>query len=323
MRRRLFILFTLSLFVFISCEKQESSVLTLSGTVESRDVRISSLISGRIAEINYDEGDDIKQGEVVAKIDCTDYELKLKQAETIIKGAVAQLALVKKGARREDVSAAKESRNQAEIAYNKVEKDFKRFESLYENSTVSEKDFEDVKANRDRARSQLDQAKQVYLKLARGSRKEEIEAAEANLEQAEAAKAILLKKVDDCIIKAPSDGTVLERLTEPGEVVAAGAPIFVMGKLDTVRIQAFVSEKDLGYIRNGESVEIKSDTYPGKMFTGKVAFISSEAEFTPKTILTEDERVKTVYEFKVTADNRDKIFKSGMPVDIIVDKKRQ
>lgn len=323
MNRRLFTLFLMSLFILVSCEKKEESTLTLSGTVELKDVRISSLVGGRIAEINYDEGDDVKAGEIVAKIDCTDYELQLKQAETIIKGAEAKLALVKKGARREDIAAAKERKNQAEIGYEKAEKEFKRFESLYNASTISEKDFDDVKANRDKIKSQFNQSKQVYYKLVRGARKEDVDVAKANLAQAEAAKNIFLKKTEDCILKSPLDGTVLDRISEPGEVVGAGSPILVIGKLDSVQIQVFVSEKDLGYIRNGDSVEIKTDTYPDKKFTGKVASISSEAEFTPKTILTEDERVKTVYEFKVTADNRDKIFKAGMPVDIIVNKKGQ
>ncbi|HPA56219.1 MAG TPA: efflux RND transporter periplasmic adaptor subunit [bacterium] len=306
--------------VFSSCQKVEPTVLTLSGTVESKDVRISSLVGGRITEVNYDEGDEVKKDSIIAKIDCRDYELQLAQAETVISGAKAKLRLIKSGARKEDIASASESNKQAQIALDKANKEYERFEKLFETGSVTEKELDDIKVVRDRAQSQFDQSRHILEKLQNGAQIEEIDSVIASVKQAEASKAILLKKISDCVILSPSDGTVLHRLAEPGEIASPGMAILTLSDISKVRIRAFVPEKELGHIKNGAEVQLFIDTFPKISFSGKIASISTEAEFTPKTIQTADERVKTVYEFKVIAENKDRIFKPGMPVDIVIDK---
>jgi HlyD family secretion protein len=306
--------------VFSSCQKVEPTVMTLSGTVESKDVRISSLVGGRITELNYDEGDELKKDSVIAKIDCRDYELQLAQAETVISGAKAKLRLIKSGARKEDIASVSESNKQAQIAFDKANKEYERFEKLFETGSVTEKELDDIKVIRDRAQSQLDQSRHILEKLQNGAQIEEIDSVTASVKQAEASKAILNKKISDCVIVSPADGTVLHRLAEPGEITGPGTAILIVSDLSKVKIRAFVPEKELGHIKNGALVQVFVDTFEGISFPGKIAAVSSEAEFTPKTIQTADERVKTVYEFKVIVENKDRIFKPGMPVDIVIDK---
>jgi HlyD family secretion protein len=306
--------------VFSSCQKVEPTVMTLSGTVESKDVRISSLVGGRITELNYDEGDELKKDSVIAKIDCRDYELQLAQAETVISGAKAKLRLIKSGARKEDIASVSESNKQAQIALDKANKEYERFEKLFETGSVTEKELDDIKVIRDRAQSQLDQSRHILEKLQNGAQIEEIDSVTASVKQAEASKAILNKKISDCVIVSPADGTVLHRLAEPGEITGPGTAILIVSDLSKVKIRAFVPEKELGHIKNGALVQVFVDTFEGISFPGKIAAVSSEAEFTPKTIQTADERVKTVYEFKVIVENKDRIFKPGMPVDIVIDK---
>ncbi|HNW83298.1 MAG TPA: efflux RND transporter periplasmic adaptor subunit [bacterium] len=323
MRINSIILISLTILAFSSCKKEESAVLTLSGTVESKDVRISALVGGKLTELNYDEGDELKKDSVIAKIDCRDYELQIIQADTVIKGAKARLRLIRNGARKEDIGSASEVIKQAEIGLEKAQKEYDRLEKLFQVGSITEKEFDDMKVQRDRSQSQLEQSRHVLEKLRNGAQKEEIDSVIASVEQAESSKAILQKKVNDCVITAPSDGTVLHRLAEPGEIVSPGATILTVSDISKVKIRAFVPEKELGFVKNGAEVQVFIDTFPGISFPGRVAAISSEAEFTPKTIQTADERVKTVYEFKVIVENKDRIFKPGMPADIVINKTRE
>ncbi len=309
------------ILTFTSCQKKEDgTTMTLAGTVESTDVRIASLVAGRILNLHAEEGTQVTKGAVLVTIDSRDYELQLKQAETVIKGAKARLKLVRNGARKEDIAAAGELVHQAEIGAEKFEREYQRLERLYQEKNITEKDLDDMKTQRDRSKSQLEQAKRTHEKALNGAQKEEIEAAVAALEQAEAARDILKKKIEDCTIVAPSDGLVLHKLAEPGEVASPGATLLVISDLSKVRIKAFVPEKELGFVKMGGSAAVISDSFPGKEFAGKISRVASEAEFTPKTIQTADERVKTVYEFKVELPNTEGVFKPGMPVDIVIHK---
>lgn len=320
MRITLIVLMSIAVLAFTSCKKEESTVLTLSGTVESKDVRISALTGGKLSELNFDEGDEVKKGAVVAKIDCRDYELQLAQSETVIKGAMAKLRLIRSGARKEDIASASEVINQAKIGLEKAQKEYERLETLFRSGSITEKELDDMKVQRDRLQSQLDQSRHIHEKLINGALKDEIDSVIAAVDQAKSAKAILEKKISDCIVTSPLDGIVLHRTAEPGEIVTPGASIITVSDLNKVKIRAFVPEKDLGHVKIGATVQIFIDTFPGISFNGKVATVSSEAEFTPKTIQTADERVKTVYEFKVLVDNLDRVFKPGMPADIVIDK---
>lgn len=310
-------LFLMLLFIAACNGTEKVNEIVLTGSVESDTVRISPLVAGRLTEVNAVEGAVMKKGTIIARIDTADYELQLKQADTGVRAASARLALVKKGVRSEDLAAAKELVNQAEIAADKFEREYQRLSRLKEAGSVTEKDLDDMMTQRDRAKSQVEQAKKQYEKAQNGAQKEEIDAAVAAYDQARSTIDILKKKIADCTIYAPRDGTVLHRLAEPGEVIGAGTTIAIISDLSTVKITAFVPERDLGLVKLGLQASVRVDSFPDKPLTATVSRIADVAEFTPKTIQTKEERVKTVYRIELTADNKEGIFKPGMPVDVV------
>lgn len=189
---------------------------------------------------------------------------------------------------------------------------------MYEEGSITAKALDDVSVQADSARSVLQQARKQYEKAEAGARKEEIEAAEALRDQARAAADILKKKIGDCLVLSPVAGTVLHRLAEPGEVVAPGTALAILADLTTVKITAYVPERDLGSIAPGMSASLRADAFPRRSFPASVSRIADEAEFTPKTIQTRDERVKTVYRIELAAPNPEGVFKPGMPVDVVL-----
>ena len=292
--------------------------IILTGSVESDPVRVSPLVGGRLLEVAAVEGTRVGAGGIIARIDATDLELQLRQAETAVRTAETQLALVRKGVRSEDLATAREQVRQAEIAVDKAERERRRLARLYEEGSIPAKALDDAAVQADSAQSVLEQARKQYEKAEAGARKEEIEAAEAPRDQARAAADILRKKIGDCLVLSPVAGTVLHRLAEPGEVVAPGTTLAILADLSTVKITAYVPERDLGSIALGMSASLRADAFPGRSFPASVSRIADEAEFTPKTIQTRDERVKTVYRIELTAPNPEGVFKPGMPVDVVL-----
>ncbi len=298
--------------------RNEANEIVLTGSVESDPVRLSPLVGGRLLEINAVEGAKVKAGDVIARIDATDLELQLRQSETGLRAAEAQLALILKGARNEDLAAAREQVTQAEIASEKFERERARLARLYTEGSISSKDLDDMTVQADRSKSQLEQARKQFEKVQTGARKEEIEAVRAGRDQAAAAADILRKKIADCLVLSPRDGTILHRLAERGEVILPGTVLATIADLETVKISAFIPEAELGSIALGMAAEIRADSHPGESFPASVSRIADEAEFTPKTIQTREERIKTVYRIELAAKNERGIFKPGMPVDVIL-----
>jgi HlyD family secretion protein len=309
----------LFVFVLAACGgRRDAGKIILTGSVESDPVRISPLIGGRLLELRAVEGAKVRTGDPIARIDPTDLELQLRQAETAVRAAGAQLALVQKGVRSEDLATAREQVTQAEIAAEKYERERARLARLLEEGSIASKDLDDMTVLADRAKSQLEQAKKQYEKAQSGARKEEIEAARAARDQAAAASDILRKKISDCLVVSPGDGTVLHRLAEPGEVVAPGTTLATIADLETVKVIAYITEADLGFVSLGMPAEIRTDSHSGKSFAATVSRIADEAEFTPKTIQTREERVKTVFRIELRVKNERGIFKPGMPVDVVL-----
>ncbi|MGB3225761.1 MAG: efflux RND transporter periplasmic adaptor subunit, partial [Desulforhopalus sp.] len=118
---------------------------------------------------------------------------------------------------------------------------------------------------------------------------------------------------------APMDAVVLSTAAEEGEFLNPASPVLTLGRIDKPWLRAYIHETDLGRIKLGRRVEVTTDTYPGKVYLGRVSYISSQAEFTPKTVQTFEERVKLMYRIKVLLDNPDNELKPGMPADGRID----
>jgi len=237
----------------------------------------------------------------------------LRQASAERDQADAILRLRVAGSRREDIAelAARVEGVQAEL--DGAQKELKRQETLVAEGVTTVKTRDDALARRDDLAGQLESAKQALARSRAGSRDQEIEAARANREAMEARIAQLKQQIADATIVSPTDGLVTERIAEPGELLAAGASILVISDLAKPWLTVYVPEPDLGKIRLGAPAEVVTDG--GEKRQGKVSFIASTAEFTPRNVQTRDERVKLVYRVKIALDNTDGLFKPGMPAE--------
>ena len=168
------------------------------------------------------------------------------------------------------------------------------------------------------ARAARDQLKAQYELIRIGPRQEQIEQAKARVEQAKAALRLAETRLDYATIVSPLTGVVLSKNIEPGEYVSSGTPVVTVGDLVDVWLRAYINETDLGRVTVGQKARVTTDTYPGKVYEGHVSFISSEAEFTPKSVQTQKERVKLVYRIKIDIKNPNMELKPGMPADAVI-----
>lgn len=319
--RRVAIFVVLLILILTACNGSDSkNHIRMSGSVEIDTVKIASLIGGRALEVNMEEGDKVEKDQIVARLDCTELELQLKNAQAALKAASANFQLIKKGARKEDILHVRELSKQAEIARQNADEKYKRAEALYKENLISKDQFDDASARRDATIANEAAVRQQYEKILAGARAEEIEAALAMVEQTEATVALIKEKMSYCEIKSPIAGTILYKLVEPKEVVAPGATLGVVADLTSAEVKGYVAERDLGFIKIGSKASVYIDSQPDTPIEAKVTYIASEAEFTPKNIQTEKERVKTMYEIKVSVDNSEGKLKSGMPADIVIEK---
>jgi len=300
----------------------------VSGQVDATDVQLASEVGGRVLELPIEEGDRVKQGDVIARLDVRDTDLALRRARAERAQADAQLRLLQAGARSEDirqadaqVAAAAADLAATQTDLEAADTDLKRFEQLLQSRSGSEKQRDDAAARRDMARDRARSAqarevaaRETAARLRAGSRREEIEMAQARVAVVDAQIATLEKASADAIIRAPMDGIVTERLLDPGEMAAPRAPVAVLTDLDHAWAEVFVDEPQVPRIKLGQPATIFTDA-GGPGLTGKVSFVSSKAEFTPRNVQTAEDRSKLVYRVRIAVDNRDGVLKQGMPVE--------
>jgi len=252
---------------------------------------------------------------------------------------------------RSDLDAALSAELSAKSELDQARKDYERFAALYRKKTISQRDFElfrtkyEVAHNAEsQASSRVAIASQVLSLVMEGPRTEQIKKAEAALEQTEARYALIRKgprkeKIDQAkimvnqaeaklkqaentlsytIIHAPMAGIVLSKSAEPGEYLNPGTPVVSIGDIHHPWLRAYVTEKNLGKIRQGQKVIVTTDSFPGKSYEGRISFISSQAEFTPKSVQTFEERVKLMFRIKIALNSQDGQLKAGMPADGII-----
>jgi HlyD family secretion protein len=282
-----------------------------SGHIEAIDVRIATKVRGRLLQRPVDEGDAVKAGQLIGQVDTVDAELSLREAEAQRDRADAALRLTVAGSRREDIAELAARVETVAADLDGAEKELRRQETLVAEGVTTVKTRDDAIARRDALRGQLESANQALARAKAGSRAQEIEQARATKDAMEARIAQLRQQIDDATIVSPTDGLVTEKIAEPGELLAAGAPILVITDLARPWLTVYVAEPDLGKIKLGAAAEVVTDG--GETRQGKVTFIASTAEFTPKNVQTRDERVKLVYRVKIGLDNADGLFKPGMP----------
>ncbi|MCB1122878.1 MAG: efflux RND transporter periplasmic adaptor subunit, partial [Verrucomicrobiae bacterium] len=290
-------------------------VIRVSGNIEVTDAQISFKIPGRMIERTVDEGDSVEKGKLIARLDDAELtqEVALRKAE--LAAAQAALAELEAGSRPQELTAAEAAVNSAQAERNRAKLDFTRQRELRASDAVSEREFEAAQAALEVAEARVVEATERLALLREGPRKETIAQANARSAQAEAAVTLAETRLANTRLESPLTGVVLEKNAEPGEFVGAGAPIVTVADTAQVWLRAYVNQTDLGRIRLGQSVDVRTDTYPDKTYAGRLTYISSEAEFTPKTVQTEKERVTLVFRVKIQLDNSSGELKPGMAAD--------
>jgi HlyD family secretion protein len=272
---------------------------------------VSTKVAAAVLSLSVEEGSVVKPGQELARIDTTDVRLALDAARADRAQADAELRLRLAGSREEDVKEARAQVVRAEADLDGAEKDLTRMEGLLASGSGTTKSRDDARTRRDVAAASLEAVRERLRRLEAGSRREEKDSARARLQSAEARIAQLEQQLKDAVIISPAGGVVTSKLAEPGELAARGTGLVIVTDLEGAWLNVYVAEPDLGRIRLGQEAEVRTDD--GQVRKGRVSFIASRAEFTPKNVQTRDERVKLVYRIKVALENADGLFKPGMP----------
>ncbi len=365
-------------FLYRWLKRSDKGVITISGNIELTEVKIAFKTAGRLVERLVDEGDAVKKGEVVARLDrdqllrqrdreqaghaaaqsavtqiqtaiayqreSLEGEIAARRAE--LNQADARLRELLAGSRPQEIAEAKAAAEAARTEHVRAKADWERAQALFKNDDISASQRDQYRMANDRAAAVLRQAEQRLALVVEGPRTENIDAARAQVDRARAALrlaeavrlelkrkeqeldarraeseraqaqiAVINTQLDDATVASPIDGVVLVKSAEPGETLGAGASVVTVGDLDHPWLRGYISESDLGRVKLGTKVKVTTDSFPGKVYWGRVSFISSEAEFTPKQIQTLEERVKLVYRIKVDLPNTNHELKSNMPAD--------
>ncbi len=306
---------SVAVFAAACHEGKDAASITAAGHVEATDVRLSAKVPGRLASFPEQEGTLVAAGQELLRIDTTDIELVLAQARAERRAADAELRLRLAGARREDIAELSAQSASATADLEGAQRDFARMQALLDQGSGTRKARDDARTRQEMAAARLAASKQALARAQAGSRPEEIEAARAHLAALTARQAQLEQQSKDAVLVSPLAGVLTERLAEPGELLQAGTPVAVVTNLAEAWLTVYVTEPDLGRIRIGQTAEVRTDD--GQSRKGRISFIASKAEFTPKNVQTRDERVKLVFKVKVNLDNADGLFKPGMPAEAL------
>jgi HlyD family secretion protein len=355
--------------------------IRISGNIELTQVNIAFKTSGRLIERAVDEGDAVKKGMLVARLDqdqllrqrereqaaLAQAQALLAQASTTVEWAKqsqatdleqrradlaqaqARLRELESGSRPQEIQEAAAAVEAARAEAERTRKDFERAQVLFKQDDISAAQFDQYRKNAEAAAAALRQAEERLAMVKEGPRKEQIDAARAQVSRAVASikwaeaqrldvtrkeQDVLARRADierqraqislidsqlaDTVVTSPIDGVVLVKAANVGEILAPGTTVLTIGDIDHPWLRGYINERDLGRVKLGTKARITTDSFPGKVYEGRVSFIASEAEFTPKQIQTSEERQKLVYRIKIDVDNPQHELKSNMPADAAI-----
>lgn len=292
------------------------SELVLYGNVDIRQVELAFRVSGRLDAVNFEEGDTISAGDVIAVLDTAPLRDGVTQAEAEASVRRAELARLMAGNRSQEIDRARARVEELEANVLIAQQTFDRQSQLRDSGFVSQQAYDAAAAALDAARKRLEAGMQDLALAQLGPRTEDIAGSAAGVEAAEAAVAQAQQKLEDTSLVAPSDGVLLARVREPGSIVAAGVPVATMALTSPVWVRAYIDEADLGVVAPGTSAEVFTDSAPGTPYVGQVGFVSPIAEFTPRAVQTAELRTDLVYQVRIIIDSPDSGLRQGMPVTV-------
>ncbi len=299
-------------------ENSSASELRIYGNIDIRKADLAFNEQERIAQVLVEEGDRVTAGQVLAILQTNRLEAQIEEAKAQI---AAQQEVVKRfesGTRPQEIEQARAERAAAKATVRNSMLNFERISKTSGAGATSEQALDNARAQLDVDQAQL-KVKEKALNLAlEGPRKEDIAAAKNTLEALKASLSLLKIRIADMTLISPSPGIIQNRILEPGEMASPDRPVVTLALTDPKWVRAYVPEPDLGRIKLGMTAKILSDSFPDQSFEGWIGFISPVAEFTPKTVETEDLRTKLVYEVRVFVHDSKDLLRLGMPVTVIV-----
>jgi len=304
------------LYYFFTRDKKEGNdFIKVSGNIETTEVDVGFKISGRIVSLSLQEGDWVENGKILAKLDDEDLHHRFELAKATLNSAQAKLNKLLAGSRPEELREAEAALHQAQFDLENKQAHYERMKVLFEGHVIPKETLDNAEAGYKIAKATVQRATENYKLVKEGPRKEDIEDAKAQVEQARASLKLAEIQLSYTVLNSPLSGVVLVKSSEMGEVVNPGTSIITLADLENVWLKAYIPETDLSKVKWGQEVIVTTDLRPKKEYKGKISFISSQSEFTPKSIQTEKERVTLVYRIKVDIPNPDRELKPGMPAD--------
>jgi HlyD family secretion protein len=271
---------------------------------------------GKIAELLVEEGNRVEAGQLLARLDDTPYRNLVDAAQARLARSRAQLAELEAGTRPPELARARAAVDAAKAAVDQTAATLERRRELLGRGNISQAQFDAAQRAYQEAAARLEQRRQELELAVQGPRQERIAAARAERAFNQATLALARDRLDNTELHSPAEGTVLTRIREAGATVGPTAPVLTLALRTPMRVRTYVGEPNLGRVEPGMPVSVTTDSAPDTAYRGHVGFISPTAEFTPKTVQTEQLRTELVYRVRVIVENPDSRLRQGMPVTV-------
>ncbi|MBB4619655.1 HlyD family efflux transporter periplasmic adaptor subunit [Sphingomonas abaci] len=302
--------------------KEDKRQLVLQGNVDVRQVSLAFEDSGRVAEVRAQEGDSVKAGVILATLDTV--SLKLQAEEASAQGEVQRqnLLRLRNGSRPEEIAQARARLASTEAEAARAEGDLARLRGIAASTQgrgVSAQDIDHASKEAVAARAKAREQAEALRLTRQGPRAEDVAGGEAQVKAAQAQVALLQHRINQGVLRAPVDGVVRSRLLEPGDMASPQKAVFAIALAHPKWVRVYVNQPDLGRIRPGMAASVVSDSLPDQTIPGTIGYISSVAEFTPKSVETEELRTSLVYEVRVQVEDKANRLRLGQPVTVRLD----
>lgn len=287
----------------------------VSGFLEADEIRVGSRVGGRVAAVHVDEGSRVEPGTVLVELE--PFDLLERQAELAARGQAlsARLEELRAGPRHQEIEAMRARLDSARAALSLAELDEARTRSLVEDSIRSREALDRSQAVLEAARADVRAAQESLGLLEEGTRKEVVEAAAAELEASKAALRAIERALDELTVRAPTAAVVEACELEPGDLVAAGAPMLTLRDTSELRVRAYVPQSRLTFTV-GAPAEVSVDAFPGRRFRAHVDYVAPNGEFTPSNVQTPEERSEVVVRVRVTLEEGQELLRPGVSADV-------
>ncbi|MHB8346282.1 MAG: efflux RND transporter periplasmic adaptor subunit, partial [Acidiferrobacterales bacterium] len=305
-------------YLYVTRTRRPADALTVYGSIDIREIQLAFNDSGRIATIVAQEGDRVHRGQYLAKLDPARFKDAVDQAQARLAAARHVLARLLAGSRPEEIAEARANAAATLAVWRNAQMTYRRNAELAKEHYLPQQASDDARQALTVARSRWLAAEQALRLAIKGPRQQDIDAARAQVAADAATLALADKELADTRLYAPDGGVIDNRILEPGDMTSPQSPVLTVALDNPVWARAYVSEPDLGKLRQGMRAYIASDSFPGKRFEGWIGFVSPVAEFTPKTVETTQLRTDLVYRVRVYACNPHDQLRLGMPVTVTI-----